>query len=156
VRNCTNILAVIVAALFLTVAACRSVPPGVEPFHAWGWENAQDGKAHLDAFKHILLICVYEDRMGDHGPGNYSAYRAKGTVVRSYKGDWNLSERISFVHWIDSRLPPQTNINEGKLMFVFTDRHADAEIALEAGEFRKYEPDLERVLLTALSSRKSR
>ena len=92
-----------VTILLLTVAAgCRSTPPASAFFLRLGQENAADAKAYLDSYKHILLACIYEDDWQDQGPGKYSLYRFKGTVVRTYKGDWQTSERIWFVHGIDS------------------------------------------------------
>ena len=142
----TTIAAVLLVVLLTTAVGCRSTAPAATSFHRWGWEDATDAKAHLHYYKHIFLACIYEDEWLDQGPRKYSLYRFKGTVVRTYKGDWHTSERIFFVHGIDSPVKADFTSNAGKLVFLFTDQHTNAEIGFETGTFRYYEPELERVI----------
>ena len=142
----TTIAAVLLVVLLTTAVGCRSTAPAATSFHRWGWEDATDAKAHLHYYKHIFLACIYEDEWQDQGPRKYSLYRFKGTVVRTYKGDWHTSERIFFVHGIDSPVKADFTSNAGKLVFLFTDQHTNAEIGFETGTFCYYKPELERVI----------
>ncbi|MCL4177545.1 MAG: hypothetical protein KJ072_07335 [Verrucomicrobia bacterium] len=137
--------AVAAFAWLATAVGCSSTPPPATSFHRWGWENTDHAKASVDRFKHVLLVCIYEDELRDEGP-HRSLYRARGTVVRTYKGDWRTSEGILFIHGIDSPASPDFRSNIGKLMFLFTDHHTDAEIGFEAGTFYHYDPELQRVI----------
>lgn len=124
---------------------CRSIPPPESSFHRWGWEDAEFAKAYIDHHRHVLLACIYEDELRDEGPYR-SSYRFKGTVVRSYNGDWQTSEPIAFVHGIDSPASPGFRSNVGRLMFLLTDQHTSEAIGFEAGTFYNYDPELERVM----------
>lgn len=137
---------VVVAGWFAGLLGCRSPAPNATSFHRWGWEDAENAKAYLDAYKHVLLGCIYEDHWEDQGPNKYSLHRFKGTVVRTYKGDWRISERILFVHGVDSPPPTAPISNVGRLMLLLTDQHTEAEIGFEAGTFYTYDTELERVL----------
>jgi hypothetical protein len=104
-------------------------------------ENAKEAKARFYSYKHVLVACVYEHHWEDRGPGRLTPFRSKATVVRSFKGDWKISERIAFVHYVDAPAP--------ELVFIFTNEHTDTEIALETGDFgaynEEYAPALEHV-----------
>ena len=128
------------------VLGCRTTTLPPESFHVLFQENATDARAYLEPYKHILLACIYEDDWQDRGPGKYSMYRFKATVVQSYKGDWLASERISCVHGIYSPVGPNFKSNDGELVFLFTNEHTDAEIGFEAGTFHYYTPQLARVI----------
>jgi hypothetical protein len=108
--------------------------------------SAGESRAYLDTYKHILIICVYEDHWEDRGPRRFSLHRFRATVVRSYKGDWKVGERIAIVHATDARALSTPNGDAGCLMFAFTDKHKTSEISLETGSFGNYSPDLERLL----------
>lgn len=153
-KFCT--VAAVTVVLMAVAAGCRSPSPGPESFLRLGQENAASAKARLDSYKHIFLACIYEDSWRDQGPREYSWYRFKGTVVRTYKGDWRTSERIRFVHGIDSPVTPDFKSNAGKLVFLFTNQHTDAEIAFEADGFLYYNPELERVIEYLFPNRRNR
>jgi hypothetical protein len=145
IRN--RYVALLVAAVVHS-AACRTSSGAGLDFHAWGWEDAKDARAQLEHYRHIVLACVFEDGWEDRGPHRYALYRFKATVVRVYKGDRRVSERVSFVHGLDDRAPAAPASNTGKLMFVFTNERR--EINLETGDFRDYDAELERVLVSTL------
>ncbi len=128
------------------VLGCRTTTLPPESFHVLFQENATDARAYLEPYKHVLLACIYEDNWQDNGPGKYSMYRFKATVVQSYKGDWQDSERIACVHGIDSPTDPNFKSNDGDLVFLFTNEHTDAEIGFETGTFLFYTPELARVI----------
>jgi len=69
----------------------------------------------------------------------------KGTVVKSWKGDWKASEKISFVHYVDYRASTIiSNEAAGEMLFVFTSEHTNTDIALETGDFL-YSTNVEQV-----------
>jgi hypothetical protein len=133
------------AALLLAVAlaiGCQSNNSDAELFRAWGWENAKDAKAHLDQYKHALVVEVFGSHWEDRGPHRLAPYHFKGTVTKSYKGDWQVSEKIDFVHYVDA--PAQTNTPSAprhELVFVFTNEHTNAEVVVDTGDFGTYNSD---------------
>jgi hypothetical protein len=87
-------------------------------FHPWGWEDAKDAYAHLDSYEHVIVARIDECSWEDRGPHRLTPYHFKATVIRSYKGNWRVSERISFVHYVDSPAPTTlaTNRPGGELV----------------------------------------
>jgi len=140
-RRIHKLSAILILGLFAH-AGCRSNRDAAI-FHHWGWEDAKDAKAHLDAYKHVLVACIYEHHWEDRGPHKLTPYRSKATVVRSFKGDWKVSDKIAFVHYVDAPAPPKptSNAPSGQLVFIFTNEHTDAEIVLETGDFRTYDAE---------------
>ena len=95
----------------------------------------------MDEYKNVLMVCIFDDHWEDRGPNKYSLHHLKGTVVRVYKGDWRVSERIAFVQGLDNRAPTSPTSAAGSLGFVFTSQHKGAEIGLDTGEFRSYDAE---------------
>ncbi len=124
---------------------CRSPAPPEASFHRWGWEGADFARGYVDQHQHVLLACIVEDELKPEGPHG-SSYRFKGTVVRSFKGSWQVGEAIAFVHGIDSPPSPDFRSNAGGLMFLLTDQHTTQTIGFQPGTFYKYDPELERVM----------
>ena len=153
-RTCA--IAVLVAGLFAGVVGCHSMAPQTTAFHARGWEDANDAKAHLEEYNHILLACVYEDHWEDRGPHSDSAYHCKATVVRVYKGDGRTAERVSFVEGLDYPAPTTWNSKAGGLVFLFINEHTNSEIGLDPGYFSDYDAELERLLQLLFPAGKSR
>ena len=106
--------------------------------------NASEAKGRLNEYKQILLVCVYEDHWEDQGYNKYSLHHFKATVVKSYKGDWKTSEKISFVHGADFPAPTSPHNQTGNLLFIFTNQHQPNEIGLETGDFLGYDPAIDR------------
>jgi hypothetical protein len=137
----------LLAGILVLASGCRSSESDVEIFHAWGWENAKDAKAHLDQYEHVLVAEVYESHWEDLGPHRLTPYHFRGTVVRSYKGDWKVSEKIAFVHHVDAPAPTNARgAGSNELMFVFTNEHTKGEIGVDAGEFGTYDAEQARAL----------
>lgn len=133
--------------ILVLASGCRSNKSDAEIFHAWGWENARHAKTHLDQFEHVLVAEVYESNWEDLGPHRLTPFHFKGTVVRSYKGDWKVSEKISFIHRVDAPAPTNTpGAVSNKLMFVFTNEHTNAEVGVDTGDFGTYDTEHARAL----------
>jgi hypothetical protein len=113
-------------------------------FHPWGWEDAADAKSRLDGYKHVLVARVDECSWEDRDPHRLTPYHFKATVIRSYKGDWGVSERISFVHYVDASAPATstTNAPGGYPVFIFSNDHTNGEIALDTGEWGRFNEEL--------------
>jgi hypothetical protein len=137
----------------LLLAGCRSTDCALVYAHS-PWEDAKGAKAYLDAYKHILVVCVYEDHFDDRGPHRYSLHHFKATVVRAYKGDWGVGDRIALVHGVDYRAPAITNGCAGRLMFVFTNEHSDTEVGVDTGDFGNYDESLGRVMRCVFPKRR--
>ena len=131
------------AGLFLM--GCRSTDCTMVYAHS-PWEDAKGAKSYLNAYRNILVVCVYEDHWEDRGPHNYSMHHFRATVVRSYKGDWSSGEKIALIHGVDTPAIAAINGCAGLLMFVFTNEHAKTEVGVDTGDFGNYDPELERVL----------
>ena len=58
---------IIVAGLLAMVVGCRSTDSAAIFSHSQ-WEDAKDAQACLNAYKHILVVCIYEDHLEDRGP----------------------------------------------------------------------------------------
>jgi len=130
--------AILLAGFLAGVVGCTSPDYNSRVFHPWGCENAREFRARMDQYKHVFMVCIYEDHWEDLGPNRYSLHHYKGTVVRVYKGDWRVSESISFVQGLDYRAPTNPPSAAGRLGWVFTSQHGDTEIGLDTGEFRSY------------------
>ena len=127
----------------LLAAGCRS-PRNRDPLAHSPWE--ENTYSHLNSFKHVMAVCIYQDHCEDRGPHRYSLHHFKATVVRSYKGDWRVGDKIALVHGVDAPAVSVTNGVAGCLMFVFTDKRTDAEIGVDTGEFGNYSPELDEVI----------
>jgi len=93
---------------------------------------------------HVLVARIDETGWEDCGPHRLTPYHFKATVVRSYKGDWRVSERLAFVHYVDAPAPttPAPNARSGDLVFVFSNEHRNAEMVLDTGEWGAYRGEL--------------
>jgi len=137
--------ALVLAALLAGASGCRPADPAAA-FGQSVWGGLEDAKSWLRDYKHVVMVCVYEDRWEDRGPNDYSLHHFKATVVKTYKGSWRPSQRLAFVHGVDDRGKAEVNRHAGELMFVFTNEHKDAEIGVDTGDFLGYEPELDRQL----------
>jgi hypothetical protein len=147
--------ALLVVAMAVIATGCRSTHTNNALFPAGYWQDARQAKACLDAYKHVFIACVYSDNWEDRWPDSNSPHHFKATVVRSYKGDWNLSDRVAFVHYVDGHPSGSSNAQAGNLVLIYTDQHTNAEIVLDAGEFQSYDSAIERALLSASRQDKS-
>ncbi len=113
-------------------------------FHPWGWEDLTDARRHLNAFRHVVVASVDNCTWEDLGPHRYTPYHFRATVVRSYKGDWRVSETISFAHHVDAEAPSTstTSTLSGQWIFVFCNEHTNQEMVLDTGEWGYYRQDL--------------
>lgn len=146
-------LSILILIGVLGLVGCRSSDFNARVFHTWGWENAKEAKAYLDQFQHVLVADVYEYHWEDLGPNRLTPYHFKGTVVRSYKGDWKVGETVAFIHRVDA--PAPTNAppahGRGEQMFIFTNEHTDAEIGVDTGDFGTYNAEYAPALEFAFS-----
>jgi hypothetical protein len=145
-----HILKVIVAAgLLFHLLGCRT--PIRNTWLAGGLKDDYTADC-----KHLFVACIYEDYWEDKGSGRLAPHHIKATVVRTFKGDWKFSERVAFVHYVDTKASTVTNAAAGGLIFIATSQHKDAEIILDAGEFGNCDADLERELERANPQRSDR
>jgi hypothetical protein len=141
-----NWTVVLVFGFLALCAGCHSSAYNARIFHPWGVDDAADANAHWSRYTNIFMVCIYEDRWQDQGPGRYSLHHITGTVVKVYKGDWQVSEKISCVQGLDYPALLETNKGAGKLGFVFTNQHTNTELILDTGEFSRYDPEYEPAL----------
>jgi hypothetical protein len=113
-------------------------------FHPWGWEDAKDARVRLDGYNHVIVARIDEHSWENLELPRLTPHHFNATVVKSYKGDWRVLERISFVHHLDSHAPagPATNGPSGDIVFIFTREHTTSEIVLDTGEWGNYRDEL--------------
>src|SRR5262249_5221206 len=134
----TKAISLIVAYMIVACTVVRTVPPlhaqtqketnaeCAKVLEQSPWE--ENTRPYLDSFKHILVISVTEDHWEDRGPHKYSVHHFKAKVIRAYKGDWKIGEKIAIVHYVDSPALKTKNTEAGHLLFVFTNKHTSSEI----------------------------
>jgi hypothetical protein len=110
-----------------------------------------DARERMRHYKHVLLVCITACHWEDKGDKQLSLHHFTGTVVKSYKGDWKISDKINFVHALDAPGSGERNESQGELLFIFTSEHTDKEFAVDAGDFLPYDPKLGRQLEMVLS-----
>jgi hypothetical protein len=139
----------IILGLVAICAGCCSSQYNARVFHPWGADDAKEMKSRLDEYTNVLMVCVYEDHWEDRGPNRYALHHYRGTVVRVYKGDWRMGERMAFVQGLDYRAPTNPASCIGELAFVFTSEHTNTEIGLDTGDMTtcnaEYAPALDRI-----------
>jgi hypothetical protein len=140
------------ATVFLAsvLVGCRN-PDTATTFGQSVWGNFKETKTYLGGYKHVVLVCVYEDYWQDRGPHEYSFHHFKSTVVRVDRGNWQPSERLAFVHGVDSPAKSAVNAHAGELLYVFTNEHTSNEFGVDAGEFLGYDPEIDRQLRLVFS-----
>lgn len=126
----------------LACTCCESKQDAL--FRPWCKENAETGKAFFNTYEHVVLARITETSWEDLGPNHLTPRRSKGTVVKSYKGDWKPSEPISFVHWVDAPAPKGSTTNRtcDDLVFILTNDHTNSEIVLDTGDFTQFSEEL--------------
>jgi hypothetical protein len=107
-------------------------------------------KAYLDRYDHVLLVCVTKDHVTHERHPARSDLHFTGTVVRVYKGNWAVSETLSWTHDLDDAIPIEANRHTGELFFVFTDTHSNEEIFLDTGDWPRWDKKLAQQIETAL------
>jgi hypothetical protein len=122
----------VISGLLALCAGCCSSEYNARVLNPWGNADAKVLKSWLDKYTNVLMVSVYEDHWEDRGA--YSLHHYKGTVVRVYKGDWRVSDRIAFVQGLDYRPPANPASSIGDLAFVVTNEHTNTEIGLDTGD----------------------
>jgi hypothetical protein len=113
------------------------------------WDDAAKTKAHFNASKNVILVRIDESHWEDI---EHTASRAhfKGTVMRSYQGDWRASQRIAYVKLLDYAYPdatrPKPNQHAGELVVLSTDKNTDQEIEIDTGDDLNYDREMKHAL----------
>ena len=143
-------------AMSMRMRLFEAVAAAVLLFGLLGWQAPERGwragglkEDYTVDCKQFFLARIYEDSWEDKGPGRLAPHHFRATVVRTFKGDWKCSERVAFMHYVDSPASSVTNAAAGSLVYITTNKHTDAEITLDVGEFGNCYPEL----LDALESK---
>jgi len=137
---------ILLTAITMLFAGCHSLPS--EGCLIGG--TVDETKVYLDRYDHVFLVCVTKDRVSPSEHPARSRLHFTGTVVRVHKGDWAVSETISWGHELDERIPLESDKHTGELFFVFTDTHAAKEIFLDTGDWPRWGQNLAQQIETAL------
>ena len=127
----------------LGITGCSS-PREDALFYPWCWEDANQARQVLAEYKNIMVARIDDCSWEDRGPHELTPWHYKATVIKAYKGDWRASERIAFVHYLDSPAPAPSTPKppSGDLVFIFTREHTSSEIALGTGEWGRYRNEM--------------
>ncbi len=127
-----NLCMPLIAVGVIFAVGCRSTNPSPVLFGG----TVADTRAYLDNYNHILLVCVTGDHVTRRELPSKSERHFTGTVVRVYKGDWAITERVSWVKLLelDEGESAESNKYKGDLYFVFTNTHTDREMFLDVGD----------------------
>ena len=140
----------IAAALAMAALVGCSTPTAQSWYrNEWRGFSCTEAREYLHGIRNVFLVCITEDHVEDLDPAkpaSWSVLCFEGTVVRSYKGDWRVGEKIRFAHALDSTVEKRSNTRIGELVFLFTDVHTNTEFGVETGEFEKYRPETDRLL----------
>jgi len=137
-----QVFAILVCGL-LAFTGCNSTHENTDIFAPWCADGVDHLKSRFDSYQHILVARVDEHTWEDLGPHRKTPHHFKVTVTTTYKGDWRPSERLSFVHHVDSPTPKgSTNGSAGYLLVILTNEHTTNEIALDTGEWTGWREDL--------------
>jgi len=139
----TTLRFILAVGFAFVITGCRS-PNAATSFGQSIWGDFGDTKTWLADYKQVFLVCVYEDGWEDQGPHKYSLHHFKGTVVRTFSGDWKATDRVAFVHGVDAPARTETNAFAGSLLFLFTNQRTNTEFGVDAGEFLSYDSRTER------------
>jgi hypothetical protein len=137
-----RLYAILLAGLFAGVTGCRSPDFNAKVFAPWCCDDAREFKARVKSYKHVFIVCILEDHWEDRGPHLFALHHYTGTVVRVYRGDSRVSQRVVFDTALDDRAPKNPPSAAGRLAFVFTDQPIDTTFGLDTGEFFGYDADL--------------
>lgn len=110
------------------------------------------GALEIDALKngfqshrHVVLVCVYENNLQKRPLPHKHRIDSRATVVRSYKGTWQIGESIAFSRQLES-VPPDWTPSVGHLMYLFLDEHSDGPIVIDTGDAWLYKIEFEHAL----------
>jgi hypothetical protein len=118
----------------------------IADFHALGLEDADEAKALLGAYKYVFTAQVSEDYWENMGPRKPSLHHFKATVIKAYKGDWNVGETVSFSYDTDMPALTVSNAFAGTNMLLLAYGHTSNEIPFGLGDFFLVDTNVEQVL----------
>jgi hypothetical protein len=141
---------IVLLGVLTSIVGCRMASK-----HSWYKDDFRGGftydeaKTCLEDYRHLMLVCITEDHVEDINPARTSSWSRlcyKGTVVKIYKGDWAVGERLALAYDLDYTAEKQSNRSVGELRFVFTDVHTNTEFGVGTGDFDRYTPEMDRLL----------
>ena len=130
-------------ALAFAGAGCHSTGTAADQeFNAWEVETFnKEAQSHQD----VVLVCVYDSQLQRRPLPHKHRIDSKATVVRSYKGAWQVGEPITFYREMES-LPQDWKPNVGQLVYLLFDKRTPEPIGIDTGEDWAYKPEFERAL----------
>jgi hypothetical protein len=130
-------------ALAMVSAGCRSTEPAADQkFKAWQVEMfRQEARSH----QNVVLVCIYEDHLQRMPLPHKHRLDSKATVVRCYKGTWQVGEPIAFYQEWES-VPQDWTPNVGHLVYLFFNKQSQEPIGIGTGEDWDYKPEFARAL----------
>ena len=123
----------------------RKVEASDRKYNAWLVDMfKQEAQSHQNA----VLVCVYESHLQRRPLPHHHRADYKATIVRSYRGDRKVGEKIAYYYDLESvpqDWPPVTPV-VGYLEYLFFD-NTNEPIGIDVGEGWDYKPEFERVLI---------
>ncbi|EEF63318.1 hypothetical protein [Pedosphaera parvula] len=130
-------------------AGCHSTATTADQkYSAWEVETfKKEAQSHQD----VVLVCIYENQLQRMPLPHKHRVNSKATVVRSYKGAWQVGEPIAFYRVLES-VPQDWKPNVGHLVYLLFDKHTPEPVGIDTGEDWAYKPEFERALRSVPSS----
>lgn len=95
--------------------------------------------------KHVVLVCIYGNHF-QRKPQGYHRLDQEGIVVRSYKGDWKVGEKVTINKLLETAPASEWTPQIGYLQFLLLEEHTSDSILVNVGEDWDYSPEFEQVL----------
>lgn len=139
----SKVVGLALVALVVLSAGCRSTEPVADQkYKAWEVEAfKKEAKSHQD----VVLVCIYESQLQRRPLPKKHRVDSKATVVRSYKGAWQVGEPIDFYREMES-VPQDWTPNVGHLVYLLFDNHTTEPVGIDTGEDWAYKPEFECAL----------
>lgn len=130
-------------ALTMASAGCRSTEPVADQkYKAWEVETF---KKEVQSHQDVVLVCVCDSKLQRRPLPHKHRIDSKATVVRSYKGAWQVGEPIAFYREMES-VSQDWKPNIGQLVYLLFDKRTPEPIGIDTGEDWAYKPEFERAL----------
>lgn len=135
-----QIVQVMLLVVLAAVSGCRSADLVGRTQSDWEVETF---KRQVRSQQEVVLVCIYESHLQRLPLPQKHRLESKATVVRSYKGTWEVGAPISFYRELES-VPKEWTPSVGHLVYLLLNKRSTEPIGIDTGEHWAYKPELER------------
>ncbi len=139
----------ILSAGCVTVTSDQEAPNSLA--RPWGRDTISEVSALFARYEHIVLVRVQSHSWVKQRPPVQSTRHLQGTIVKTWKGSWQVSETMKIKTWLDGAEPSSEDVT-GQKFVVLTNKKSDQEIGLDTGELIRFDNAMEPVMEPALKN----